>query len=479
MNDQHHREHQRQRLVIDESYSTDTDNGLWLCSSRLPRRQGLQSIELADHIGGDSKKAGLGGRFVRKVTMATAATGRLNDSSSARGIGCSVGELGGRFVFASSQHAPSFFSEDIAKRYEVKEHRSSAAMVEESSDKRNTKSASSSSGNGNCTHVAPVSTKQFATLPAINCSTSPQRHEHPKPPPFLPPMRNVAVSMVVATGRKNDSESSRSDARCGSPTSIGDIYDYGKGSGTKFHVAHNMHKLGSFDELNNHSFQAADQENEAIVGEDKVALPAGDNYPIIPPFLPPMRNAAVSVAVATGRKNYSDTSPNNARCESPTTIGDIDYGKGSGAKAHVAHNMPKLGRFDQRNYHSFQAEGQEKVTIVSEKRMAHPVGDSSPMNNDNRDPCRLGADCASVASMDSDHFSADGDEDDEDCNSVASDKDYYKDLCARLTFALEARKTAHRECRQEKRRIKREYNQLRRRLRDLADSSFSTGAELR
>ena len=91
----------------------------------------------------------------------------------------------------------------------------------------------------------------------------------------------------------------------------------------------------------------------------------------------------------------------------------------------------------------------------------------------------MGVDCARVASMDCVHFSADSDEDDEDCSSVASDKDYYIDLCARLPFALEARKTAHRECIQEKRRIKREYNQLRRRLRDLADSSFSTGAELR
>ena len=293
-------------------------------------------------------------------------------------------------------------------------------------------------------------------------------------------MRNAAGSMAAATGRKNDSESSRSDTRCGSPTSIGDICDCGKGSGTKFHVAHNMHKLGSFDELNYHSFQAEGQENEAIVSENKEALLAGDNYPMIQPFLPPMRNAAVSVAAATRRKNDSDTLPNNARCGSPMFIGEMDCEKGSGAIVHVAHNiMPKLGGFDQRNDHSFQAEGQEKVAIVSEKWMAHPAGDYSPMNNDDRDPCSLGVDCASVASMDSDHFSADGDEDDEDCNSVASDKDYYKDLCARLTFALEARKTAHRECRQEKRRIKREYNQLRRRLRDLADSSFSTGAELR
>ena len=51
--------------------------------------------------------------------MVTAATGRLNDSSSARGIGCSVEGLGGRFVFASSQHAPSFFIEDVAKRYDL------------------------------------------------------------------------------------------------------------------------------------------------------------------------------------------------------------------------------------------------------------------------------------------------------------------------------------------------------------------------
>ena len=96
----------------------------------------------------------------------------------------------------------------------------------------------------------------------------------------------------------------------------------------------------------------------------------------------------------------------------------------------------------------FQAEDQEKGVIVSENR--------------------VNANCASVASRGSDHSSVDGgDDDDEDCNSVFSDKDYYKNLCARLTFALEARKTAHRECRQEKRRIKNEYNQLRQRLRDV------------
>ena len=60
-----------------------------------------------------------------------------------------------------------------------------------------------------------------------------------------------------------------------------------------------------------------------------------------------------------------------------------------------------------------------------------------------------------------------GGDDDDGCSSVSSDKDYYKDLCAQLTFALEARQRAHRECRLEKRRIKNEYNQLRQRLRDV------------
>ena len=41
-----------------------------------------------------------------------------------------------------------------------------------------------------------------------------------------------------------------------------------------------------------------------------------------------------------------------------------------------------------------------------------------------------------------------------------NDTDYYRDLCARLTFALEARKRAHRECRQEKRRLRRQLRDV-------------------
>ena len=100
-----------------------------------------------------------------------------------------------------------------------------------------------------------------------------------------------------------------------------------------------------------------------------------------------------------------------------------------------------MALYELNDNHAFQAEDQEKGAIVSENR--------------------VNANCASVASRGSDHSSVDGgDDDDEDCNSVSSDKDYYKDLCARLTFALEARKM-------EKRRIKNEYNQLRQRLRDV------------
>ena len=107
-----------------------------------------------------------------------------------------------------------------------------------------------------------------------------------------------------------------------------------------------------------------------------------------------------------------------------------------------------LALYELNDKHAFQAEDQEKGAIVSENR--------------------VNANCASVASRGSDHSSVDvGDDDDEDCNSVSSDKDYYKDLCAQLTFALEARQRAHRECRLEKRRIKNEYNQLRQRLRDV------------
>ena len=52
--------------------------------------------------------------------------------------------------------------------------------------------------------------------------------------------------------------------------------------------------------------------------------------------------------------------------------------------------------------------------------------------------------------------------DDEDNNSVSSDKAYYKDMCARLTVALNKRKITEKEARIENKRLRKELKRLRR-----------------
>ncbi len=187
---------------------------------------------------------------------------------------------------------------------------------------------------------------------------------------------------------------------------------------------------------------------------------------------------------------YFETTPapSNDRTTMTTTrterMGRDDY---SMAIHEIIYGCQENNGDDHLNGYASQTEQgpmqeEENEAIINDISMVTllPDDDNHSLLNNPSDNCCVKVECVNnIASINPNDPSRKEDRDDnessdgnelEECNSVASDKSYYKDLCVRLTSALEKRKRAHRECRQEMRRIQREYSKLRRRFLDLQRS---------
>ncbi len=206
--------------------------------------------------------------------------------------------------------------------------------------------------------------------------------------------------------------------------------------------------------------------------------------------------AAMAAAVEEGQQHqlcFETPAPSNETTTRMARVGRDDYSMAIheiiyGCQEGDGDDEDDDGDADMNNYASQTEQGQmeeeEKQEIINDISLATlpPDDDNPSLMYNPSDNCCVKVECAdNIASIDSNDPSRkeDGGDDDnessngnelEECNSVASDKAYYKDLCVRLTFALEKRKSVHRECRQEMRRIQREYSKLSRRFLDLQRS---------